>query len=39
LRELDRVRAAGVRLGIELADAGYGISASFRQALSARSLL
>jgi SRSO17 transposase len=35
---LDRVRAAGVRFGIVLADAGYGISAAFRQALSARGL-
>src|SRR5687768_1696492 len=37
--ELDRIRAAGVRFGMVLADAGYGISASFRQALSARDLL
>jgi SRSO17 transposase len=37
--ELDRIRAAGVRFGVVLADAGYGISASFRQALSARDLL
>ncbi len=38
LAELDRIRAAGVRFGPVLADAGYGISASFRQALSARGL-
>lgn len=39
LAELDRIRAAGVRFGSVLADAGYGISASFRHALSARDLL
>ena len=39
LAELDRVRAAGVRFGVVLADAGYGISAAFRAALSARGLL
>jgi SRSO17 transposase len=39
LAELDRIRAAGVRFGPVLADAGYGISAAFRQALSARELL
>jgi SRSO17 transposase len=39
LAELDRIRATGVRFGMVLADAGYGISASFRQALSARDLL
>jgi SRSO17 transposase len=39
LCELDRVRAAGVRFGVVLADAGYGISAAFRGALSARGLL
>ena len=39
LCELDRVRAAGVRFGVVLADAGYGISAAFRGALSARDLL
>ena len=38
LEELDRVREAGVTFGCVLADAGYGISASFRQALSARGL-
>jgi SRSO17 transposase len=36
--ELDRVRAAGVRFGAVLADAGYGISPAFRHALSARGL-
>jgi SRSO17 transposase len=39
LAELDRVIAAGVRVGCVLADAGYGISAAFRQGLSARGLL
>lgn len=38
LEELDRARALGVRFGPVLADAGYGISAAFRQALSARGL-
>ncbi|MFD2783619.1 IS701 family transposase [Novosphingobium pokkalii] len=38
LAEIDRVRAAGVRFGCVLADAGYGLSASFRQGLSARGL-
>jgi SRSO17 transposase len=38
LTELDRVRAAGVRFGTVLADADYGRSAEFRQALSARGL-
>ena len=36
--EIDRVRAAGVRFGCVLADAGYGMSAPFRQALSERGL-
>lgn len=36
IAELDRVIAAGVRFGCVLADAGYGISAAFRGALSAR---
>jgi SRSO17 transposase len=35
---IDRVIAAGVRFGCVLADAGYGLSAPFRQALSARGL-
>lgn len=38
LAELDRVIAAGVRFGCVLADAGYGLSAPFRQALSDRGL-
>jgi len=36
--EIDRVRAAGVRFGCVLADAGYGLSAAFRQGLSERGL-
>ena len=39
LGEIDRLRAAGVRFAIVLADAGYGISAPFRHGLSARALL
>ena len=38
LEEIDRVRVAGVRFGCVLADAGYGRSAPFRQALSERGL-
>jgi SRSO17 transposase len=38
LEEIDRVLAAGVRFGCVLADAGYGQSAPFRQALSERGL-
>jgi SRSO17 transposase len=38
LAEIDRVIAAGVRFGCVLADAGYGLSAPFRQGLSARKL-
>jgi SRSO17 transposase len=38
LAEIDRVIAAGVRFGYVLADAGYGISAAFRQGLTAREL-
>ena len=38
LAELDRLIGAGVRFGAVLADAGYGMSAEFRQALSARRL-
>ncbi len=38
LAELDRVRAAGVRFGIVLADAGYGASAGFRRGLDERGL-
>jgi SRSO17 transposase len=36
LEEIDRLMAAGVRFGTVLADAGYGLSAPFRQSLSAR---
>ena len=38
LAELDRVIAAGVRFGCVLADAGYGMSAPFRQGVTARKL-
>src|SRR6476619_8638070 len=38
LAEIDRVTAAGVRFGCVLADAGYGMSAPFRQGLTARKL-
>jgi SRSO17 transposase len=38
IEEIDRVAAAGVRFSCVLADVGYGLSASFRQALSARGL-
>jgi SRSO17 transposase len=38
LVEIDRVIAAGVRFGCVLADAGYGMSAPFRQELTARNL-
>ncbi len=38
LAELDRLIAAGVRFGTVLADAGYGMGAEFRRALSARGL-
>jgi SRSO17 transposase len=38
LEEIDRVRAAGMRFGCVLADAGYGLSAPFRQGLSERGL-
>jgi SRSO17 transposase len=38
LVEIDRAIAAGVRFGCVLTDAGYGISAPFRQALTARKL-
>src|SRR5271170_1730901 len=36
LAELDRLIGAGVRFGTVLADAGYGMGAEFRNALSAR---
>ncbi len=39
LAEIDRVVATGVRFGCVLADAGYGLSAPFRQGLSARGLV
>jgi SRSO17 transposase len=38
LEELDRLRAAGITFGVVVADAGYGKSAAFRRALSARGL-
>jgi len=38
IEEVDRVHAVGVRFGCVLADAGYGLSAPFRQALSDRGL-
>ena len=38
LAEIDRVLAAGVRFATVLADAGYGLSAPFRQGLDARGL-
>jgi SRSO17 transposase len=38
LIEIDRILAAGVRFGTVLADAGYGLSAPFRQGLDARGL-
>ena len=34
IEEIDRIVAAGVRFGCVLADAGYELSAPFRQALS-----
>jgi SRSO17 transposase len=39
LEEIDRLTAQGVRFGAVLADAGYGLSAAFRQGLSARGLV
>ncbi len=39
LEEIDRLIAQGVRFGVVLADAGYGLSAPFRQGLSARGLI
>src|SRR5258705_3209356 len=38
LAEIDRIIAADVHLGCVLADAGYGMSAPFRQGLTARKL-
>jgi SRSO17 transposase len=39
LDEIDRLAATGVRFGTVLADAGYGLSAPFRQGLTARDLV
>jgi SRSO17 transposase len=39
IEEIDRVVASGAGFGCVLADAGYGSSAAFRQALSERGLL
>src|SRR5215212_4381330 len=39
LEEVDRLRAAGVRFGCVLADAGYGGSAAFRRDLASRAPL
>ena len=39
IEEIDRVIASGTRFGCILADAGYGSSGPFRQALSERGLL
>ena len=36
LAEIDRVRSVGARFGGILADAGYGLSGPFRQALTER---
>jgi len=38
LAEIDRAMAAGIRFGCVLADAGYGLSAPFRQGLTTRGL-
>lgn len=38
IEEIDRIRAAGVRFSCVLVDAGYGLSAPFRRALSERGL-
>lgn len=38
IEEVDRVQAAGVTFDLVLADAGYGMSGQFRQALAARRL-
>jgi len=38
LVEIDRIRAAGIRFGCVLADAGYDLSAQFRQGLTDRGL-
>lgn len=39
LEEIDRLLSTGMRFGVVLADAGYGLSAAFRQGLSARGLV
>jgi SRSO17 transposase len=39
LEEIDRLMSTGMRFGVVLADAGYGLSAAFRQGLSARGLV
>jgi len=39
IEEIDRIIASGARFGCVLADAGYGSSSRFRQALSERGLL
>jgi SRSO17 transposase len=39
LAEIDRLLRAGVSFGVVLADAGYGLSAPFRQGLSGRGLV
>jgi SRSO17 transposase len=39
LEEIDRVLAAGTRFGRVVADAGYGVSAAFRNGLSERGLV
>ncbi len=39
LAEIDRIVTAGVRFGCVLADAGYGLSAPFRQGLTTRGLV
>jgi SRSO17 transposase len=39
LEEIDRLTAEGVHFGCVLADAGYGLSAPFRQGLSERGLV
>jgi len=38
LAEIDRMMSVGVRFGCVVADAGYGLSAPFRQGLTARKL-
>lgn len=38
IKEIDRIIAAGVRFGCVLANRAYGLSAQFRQAISARGL-